>query len=212
MASASTPAYVEETSFFDFSDDHIQKLLASIELDNKTKMEQAITLYYKIRDGWRYNASTISLDPLHYKASQIAQRDNAHCIDKSTLLIACLRARGIPAKLELAKIKNHLAVERLIEMLGTDELVPHGFVSLYLEGKWVKASPAFNRELCERYNVHPLEFDGRTDSIFQEYNANGSLFMEYLEYYGAFTDVPLEFIFEKWKEHYAHLKDIIIAN
>ena len=69
----------------------------------------------------------------------------------------------------------------------------------------VKASPAFNQELCERYSVQPLAFDGRTDSIFQEYNEEGSQFMEYLEYYGGFEDVPLKFIFEKWKEHYAHI-------
>ena len=36
---------------------------------------------------------------------------------------------------------------------------------LYLEGKWVKATPAFNIEMCTRFGVKPLEFNGVDDSL-----------------------------------------------
>ncbi len=199
--------YLLETTFFDFKSDRIQSLVSNHKLSDLTSIESAVHLYYVVRDGWRYDAYNISLDPKDYRASSIASKDSAHCIDKSTLLIACLRAIGIPARLELAKIKNHLAVERLIELIGTDELVPHGFVSMYLNEKWVKASPAFNKELCALYNVPPIEFDGVHDSIFQKFDRDGNVFMEYLEYYGDFDDVPLEFIFNKWKQHYPRLHE-----
>ena len=91
-------------------------------------------------------------------------------IEKAIVLIACLRALGVPARLRLAKVTNHIAVERLTERLGTNVLTPHGMVDVFLNGKWVKATPAFNKELCEKCDVEPLEFDGTEDSMFQEFN------------------------------------------
>ena len=49
--------------------------------------------------------------------------------------------------------------------MGTDLFVFHGYTELYLDGKWVKATPAFNLSLCTKFRVKPLEFDGRADSI-----------------------------------------------
>ena len=46
----------------------------------------------------------------------------------------------------------------------------HGYVELELDGRWVKATPAFDRALCEHFGVLPLEFDGREDSVFQPYD------------------------------------------
>ena len=40
------------------------------------------------------------------------------------------------------------------------------FTEAYLDGRWVKATPAFSRELCRRHNVAPLEFDRRSDRSF----------------------------------------------
>ena len=121
------------------------------------------------------------------------------------MLIACLRALGIPARIQLAKVKNHIAVEHLTEKLGTNELSPHGMVNIYLDGKWRKASPAFNAELCERCKVAPLDFDGVEDSVFQEYNREGQEFMEYLEDYGHFEDLPYDFILRNFQEQYPEL-------
>jgi transglutaminase-like putative cysteine protease len=126
-------------------------------------------------------------------------------VEKSILLIACLRGLGIPARLHLGKVKNHIAVERLIEKFGSNELTPHGMVNIYINGRWLKASPAFNKTLCEKFNVEPLDFDGENSSFLQQYNSEGSLFMEYLEDYGPFEDVPLEFIKQNVREHYPHI-------
>ena len=82
-------------------------------------------------------------------------------------------------------------------------------VDVFLNGKWVKATPAFNKELCKLVGVEPLEFDGSNDSIFQEYNSEGSDFMEYLEDYGSFEDVPLEFIEQNMKDNYPKLAELL---
>jgi hypothetical protein len=75
-------------------------------------------------------------------------------------------------------------------------------VEFYLEGKWVKATPAFNLELCRRHSVIPLEFDGRSDSIFHPYNREKKMFMEYVADHGTFADVPVDLIVDGWRRAY----------
>lgn len=197
--------YLTATYHYDFESAEIQELIAEFLGGPLSKTEQAKGLYLKIRDGWRYNPYRISFKTEHYTASSLSQKKEGHCIDKSILLIAGLRGLGIPARLHLAKVKNHIAVEKLTEEFGTNELTPHGYVGIFLNNKWVKASPAFNAKLCELCQVAPLEFDGENDSVFQSYNEEGKEFMEYLEDYGHFEDFPMEFIMQNISEHYPAL-------
>ena len=194
--------YLKETEYLDFNHRSIQKLIADFKNGAGTPMEKAEGIYVYIRDGWKYNPYHISLNPKNYKASTIAEKSEGHCVEKAVLLAACLRGMGIPARLRFAKVTNHIAVERLTERFGTNILTPHGMVDVFLENRWVKATPAFNRELCEKCNVAPLEFDGSEDSVFQEYNGDGKKFMEYLEDYGHFDDVPLAFLMNNLQENY----------
>jgi hypothetical protein len=66
----------------------------------------------------------------------------------------------------------------------------------------VKATPAFNRTLCERLGVHPLEFDGLSDSLFQEYDLTGRRHMQYLQDRGSFADVPFDTIVREFRTYY----------
>ncbi|WP_422106352.1 transglutaminase-like domain-containing protein [Winogradskyella sp.] len=196
--------YLKETFYLDYSSPQIQDVIAEFQelTSDKEKIEK---LYLKVRDGWRYNAYTIGLTEDHYKASTIIKKPEAHCIDKAILYIAGLRALNIPARLRLAKVSNHIAAERLEAKLGTNELAPHGLVDVFYNGQWKKCSPAFNKELCDMYNVDVLDFDGSEDSILQEYNKDSNKFMTYLDDYGHFDDVPLDYIKSIFKDHYPEL-------
>ncbi len=50
----------------------------------------------------------------------------------------------------------------------------------------------------------PLEFNGREDSIFQPYNEEKKLFMEYIRDHGTYADIPVDRIVDAWKETYGH--------
>lgn len=199
--------YLASSYYFDFHEDILQELISDSTSKSLSDKEKAIIMYRKVRDHWKYDPYRISLAKESYRASKIAEKSSGNCVEKSILLIACLRALGIPARLHLGKVKNHIAVERLIEKFGSNELTPHGMVNVYLNNKWLKMSPAFNTSLCEKFNVEPLEFDGENHSFLQQYNSEGSLFMEYLEDYGHFEDVPLDFMKRNIKEHYPHIFD-----
>ena len=199
--------YLEPSYYFDFKSDAIQKLISEFDTGALSQKEKATGLYTKVRDGWKYDPYSISLARNNYRASVIAQKTEGNCVEKSIVLIAGLRALGIPARLHLGKVKNHIAVERLTEKFGTNELTPHGMVNAYLKDAWLKMSPAFNKTLCEKFNVEPLEFDGETSSFLQQYNSKGTRFMEYIEDYGHFEDVSLDFMERNIKEHYPHIFD-----
>lgn len=201
--------YTEETFHFDLSNEKIQSAVVFLNSEGAlTNKEFAIKAYLYVRDTWSYYPYRFSLINEDWKASELITHKKGHCIDKVVILIAILRAAHIPARLGLAKVKNHIAVDHIVEKFGSDVLVPHGYIEIYLDHKWIKATPAFNKELCELLNVHVLEFDGETDSVFQEFDQTGNqVFMEYLEDYGTFNEVPLPFMFELMKEHYPKIKE-----
>ena len=165
-------------------------------------IEKAIKLFYAVRDEIWYDPYSPFYLPEHYRASNVLKNGLGYCVPKASLLCALGRACGIPSRVGFADVRNHLATKQLIEFFGCDLFVYHGFVEFYLDEKWVKATPAFNIELCKKHNVAPLEFNGHEDSLFHEYNQEKKLFMEYVTYHGTYDDVPLEAILRAWEEAY----------
>jgi transglutaminase-like putative cysteine protease len=160
----------------------------------------AVRLYYAVRDSVIYDPYQAYSHVETYSARTALERGRGFCIAKAALLAACARAVGIPARLGFADVRNHLATPRLIEMNGSDIFRWHGYTDLWLEGRFVKATPAFNLSMCTRFDVLPLEFDGRTDSILQPYDRNDRRHMEYLMDRGTFADVPVEQIIATFRE------------
>jgi transglutaminase-like putative cysteine protease len=165
-------------------------------------VEKAVKLYYAVRDGIRYNPYLPFYLPEHYRASNVLKSGQGFCITKASLLCALGRVCNIPTRVRFATVRNHLSTRQLIEHLGTDLIVYHGFMEFYLEGVWVKATPAFNIEICRRHGVTPLEFNGREDSVFQPYSLDGKKFMEYLEDNGVYADIPVEVILSATEKAY----------
>jgi transglutaminase-like putative cysteine protease len=153
---------------------------------------RAVALYYAVRDGFRYDPYRIDLSPAGMKASQVLANGYGWCVPKATLLAAACRAAGIPARVAFADVRNHLSTERMRQAMQTDVFYWHGYTEIRLEGAWRKATPAFNLELCERFGLLPLEFDGRADSLYHPFDRHGHRHMEYLAHRGSFDDVPLE--------------------
>ena len=163
--------------------------------------------YDFVRDAIRYDPFAISLDPADIAASRTLENQYGHCVHKSVLLVAGFRAMGVPARLGLARVRNHLATESLEAKLGTDVLTPHGYVGFWNGDRWVKCTPVFNRELCHRLGTDPLPWDYDRDVLFQPLSRSGGRFMEYLEDYGLFAELPIQFIHGQLKGAYPHAFD-----
>ncbi len=192
------------THFLDSDNPKVIGYAHSLTSTDKTDREKAVDLYYGVRDGILYDPYHIILKPEAISASLTLERGRGYCVEKSLLLAAVGRVHKIPSRLGFSIVKNHLSTQKFIEMLGSDKFVFHGYNEFWLDGKWVKCTPAFNKSLCDKFGVAPLEFDGVNDSIFHEY-ADGKKYMEYLHEYGQFDDLPYELFVYELKYHYPHL-------
>lgn len=195
--------YLMPTDIIDSDSDIVINYMRSIiGIENLSYAEKAVKLYIRVRDDIRYNPYLPFYKPEHYRASSVIKAGEGFCITKAGLLCAVARAAGIPSRIGFATVKNHLSTRQLIEYLGSDKVVYHGYTELWLGDRWIKATPAFNAELCALHKVPPLDFDGIHDSIFHEFNSDNAKYMEYIAYHGEFSDIPVDLIVKAWEEAY----------
>lgn len=197
--------YLHNTYFIDHLAPDIRAFVRAQISEDWEPKEKAIALYESVRDGWRYNPYQLDFSPESLQASTVLHTKEAHCLGKAILLAACLRSVEIPTRLRFYQVQNHLGTSRLEEYLNTNVLVFHGATEIFLNKKWVLATPAFNKGLCEKLGVDVLEFDGEHDSIFQSYAREKEKFMEYLHDYGSYHDLPHEFMLREFKRVYGEL-------
>jgi len=166
---------------------------------------KAIRLFDAVRDEIRYNPFDIGTTADDYRASRIAMKPTNYCVPKAILLTAALRATGIPAAVGFADVRNHLNSPKLAELMGTDLFIYHGYVAVWLEGRQFKGTPAFNTEMCERFGVKQLIFDGKSDALFHEFDRNSQRHMEYVNDRGWFLDPPIGQLLEDFRTTYPKL-------
>ena len=164
--------------------------------------EIAVKLFYAVRDGIRYDPYNIDLGVEGMKASRCLATGHGFCATKAALLAAVLRVHGIAARLAFADVRNHMTSPRLQATMGTDVFAFHGNADIWLAGRWVKATPAFNLSLCQKAGTHPLEFDGVHDSILHPFDLSGRRHMEYVRDRGVFADLPRDSMVAAWDELY----------
>jgi len=202
---------IKPTYFFDYESIKFQQYFEKHYNPEKSNFLNLIGFYYIVRDTILYNPYNFKVNRHDYKASNIIDFKKTYCIPKAILFTTIARKLGFPAKIGFADVKNHLSSKRLIEFLQSEIFAFHGYSEIYVYkedptmGKWIKATPAFDKYLCEKFNVHPLDFDGENDSIFHPFDKEGRKFMEYVHERGSFSDFPFEYLIKGLQESYPHL-------
>jgi transglutaminase-like putative cysteine protease len=199
------PEHLSPTFYLDSDNPEIVAFAKKHIRDVSTDKEKAVKLYYAVRDGFRYNPYHLRMKPTEVTASHLLEAKEGHCIDKAVFLAACARAVGIPSRLEFADVKNHISSQKFVEMLKSDVFAMHGITQLFINGKWVKCTPAFNKELCDLFKVNPLEFNGENDSMFHEFDKQDNRFMEYVAQHGVFNDFPRDYFVGVMILNYPHI-------
>jgi transglutaminase-like putative cysteine protease len=201
-------SYLAPTWFINSEAPEIVDLAREVVGRATDEVERACRLFYAVRDGIRYTAYNLQLERRTMRATEVLAAGESWCVPKSVLLTALCRAQGIACRLGYADVRNHLATKKLLDFLGTNVFYYHGFNEIYLRGKWVKATVAFNRTLCEKARLGTLEFDGLHDSIYHPFDLAGHRYMEYLHDYGPFADLPYEAIVEKFEQAYPSMRQL----
>ena len=193
---------VAPTAFIDSDSAVVRDFVTEVAAGANGEHEVVARLFAAVRDGIRYDPYSVSGEPADYRASNVLRSDSGYCVQKSVALTAAARAAGIPSRLGFADVRNHLQSERLREAMGTDLFIWHGYSTFFVGGRWTKASCAFNAELCERFGVPPLDFDGRNDALLHPFSGDGSRYMEYVRERGIYADLPLREMLEDLRETY----------
>ena len=194
--------YTTAGEFVDSGDADVREFAKKAAASAVDDISRAVKLYYTVRDEILYDPYYGGEEPRYFRASDCLRAKRGFCIPKAALLAATARSLGIPARMGYADVRNHLSTKKLLELMGGDLFIWHSFTELFLENRWVKATPAFNLSLCQRFGVHPLEFDGRNDSLFHEFDREGRRHMEYVRERGNYPDVPYEAIIADFKKTY----------
>ncbi len=196
--------YLQSTEFLDFHKKKVMDKALEITKDIESNKDKAIALFYWVRDEIKYNAfSYYPKVKANLKASVTLRRRNGFCMSKATLLSTFARAVGIPARIHMVDIINHKISQRLRDLMGTAAFYCHAYSELYLDGRWVKATPVFDKNTCIKGDFFPMvEFDGENDALFSEVDTKGNKFVEYIGDWGVFTDVPIEKIDQIFTEKY----------
>ena len=198
--------YLTPTFHLDYNHPTVQEFVQTNTTDGASQLENAVQLYYAVRDDIRYNPYYFSIEVNAFKASKVLERKQDWCVPKTVVYVSCCRAIGIPARLGFADVRNHLSTERMRTQMKTDVFAWHGYADLYLEGKWVKATPAFNKELTDKFRLKSLEFDGKSHSIYHPFDLDGNQHMEYIKQRGTYADLPFEEIVQSFNELYPNMK------
>ena len=201
-SAAPTAEDLRATAFIDSDSEGVREFVGRVAAEARDEHDVVARLFAAVRDGIRYDPYAVSGDPADYRASNVLGFESGYCVQKSVALTAAARAAGIPSRLGFADVKNHLQSEKLREKMGTDLFVWHGYSTFFVGGRWTKASSAFNRELCERFGVAPLDFDGRHDALLHPFSGDGSQYMEYVRERGTYADLPLRTMLQGLQETY----------
>lgn len=198
--------YTYPTYFIDSNHpDIIEKAQALVE-GIEDEVEKIKKLFYFSRDSYQYSPYNVSFEHSLLKASYVLNKaeKKAYCTEKAVLFAALCRVVDIPNRLVFCNVRNHIATEKLVEILKTNLLVFHGYNEVWINNKWVKCTVAFNQQLCDKLGVDSLDFDGENDYIFQEFDKENSQFMVYEHDYGSFHDVPHDLWVSETKKYYPH--------
>lgn len=183
--------YLKCTEFIDCDKRLIKDKALDITTGLQTDKEKAVALYYFVRDGIKHNAYAELYDSDNFKASAILKAGNGVCQQKAILLVALARAAEIPARIGLIDIYDHLISDTFREMIGGINVLPlHGYADLYIDGKWIHASPAYDIEICRKKRFIPVEFDGVNDAKDSTHDLDGKPHVEHIKYHGPYDDFP----------------------
>lgn len=160
--------YLETTEFCNADEPRIRRLAAELTRDSTGDADKAIALFRFVRDSVRYRLGLYAEN-----ASDTLASGRGSCSNKANLLVALLRAAGLPAGYHVIQVKTKEYFGPLCSPVFhpfLSEKSLHVFCSVYLDGRWLKCDPSDDRELSEgTEHLNPqsrkVDFDGAGDAL-----------------------------------------------
>ncbi|MFW9928771.1 MAG: transglutaminase family protein, partial [Candidatus Thorarchaeota archaeon] len=204
--------YLTPGIFIDSESPVVKSLAEYFQKKYSNQIDLAVAFFYYVRDSYKYSIVFDSYDNIIFKASYCLSNRTSFCIPKATSLAALARTSGIPSRIHFADLKNQRIPEHLYKTLGTNIMYYHCYTELFLDDKWVKATPSFDLQTCLRHNLPPVEFDGYSDGLFAPYDDEGNPYCQYINDRGYYDDVPIDIIIEGFSHYYGNVDTVFLKN
>ena len=178
------------------------KLARQVARGSKGDVEAARRLFEFARDTVRYSVRVPFWELEEFLALNTLARGRGFCVQKAALLCALARSLGIPSRLGFADIQNHQVRGPLAELVPGGVIHHHCFLEWFVGGRWLKATPSFDRGLSRQLGWRLVEFDPQADALLPATDLEGQPHISYLRYHGWRLGVPLEEFMAVTVEHY----------
>ncbi|GAK83058.1 hypothetical protein JCM19238_605 [Vibrio ponticus] len=127
--------YLQQTAMLDFQHSSIQKLVKSRSWHTLDEYDAIGEIYSFVRDEIKFGYNFDDTIP----ASKVLSDGYGQCNTKGSLLMALLRAVGIPTRFHGFTIYNDLqlgAIPKYIFAIAPEKII-HSWVEVYFNGKWI---------------------------------------------------------------------------
>lgn len=188
--------YLKPTSTLDSDNKRIIETARDLTRNCTGSRDKVVKLFYFVRDSIAYNLYMISLFIEDFQASRILEWKEGNCVQKAVLLTALGRASGIPSRLVFAMIRNHKVPPHIFKKLNNNLFYRHGYNQFFIDGSWVTAAATFDKSTCDKNGLPAVEFDGITDSTLPDKDLKGHPYIEYIEKFPHYADLPFDWIYE----------------
>ncbi len=194
--------YLEPSFGIDSGAPEIISLSSKLTAGCSKDSEAAARLFSFTRDSFRYNPFAPFSKIEDFLGTALLKRGHGFCTQKSALLISLCRAAGIPARFRFADLVNHNLPGRLGQVLGTNKMIYHTYAEMFIGGRWLKATPSFEKGLCEKMGWRLCHFDGSGDAILSPTDLEGRPHIEYVLDRGTAPSLPLDDMLATWLKEY----------
>ena len=195
-------AFLAPSPGVDCEDGRIRDLSARLTRGLSSSREKAAALFLFARDQVRYVPYAPFESIEDYLGPVVLERGYGFCTQKTSLLVGLCRAAGIPARFRYADLVNHNMPGRLEWVMQSNRMIFHTYAELFVEGKWLKATPSFEHSLCEKMGWRLVEFDGTADAVLPATDLSGRPHIGYLLDRGPDAGIPLQDMLAAWLEGY----------
>ena len=158
------------TRFCDHAHPAVRAVMSELVADagDSGELAIAVSAFEFVRDQVLY-----TLGPWGVPASSTLERRAGMCTNKANLLVALLRAAGIPAAYGVLRVNARdyfgvLGPSFLTSFISREST--HVYAAAFLCGRWVKCDPSTDREMAGRTahfcsQTKLIEWDGARDSL-----------------------------------------------
>ena len=162
--------YVNPTKFCDCDCEEVKQKAEELTKDIRSPKEAAMMIFNYVRDQF-----PLAVGRTDVKASTTLKEGKGHCLTKTNLQVALLRAIGIPARYHQVVLHKDVLKELISDFLYKglgEEIWFHPWCECYLSGKWIACdlyldkdtyNAAIKNGIISKEKMPSIDWDGEKD-------------------------------------------------